>query len=76
MQQKRWRTYNIATYLNLIADMKEMRLWWSFMPITLTTLLATNFTSRGDFSFATHFEDSKKRPTVAIGRENQWAKRR
>ncbi|WZZ86801.1 hypothetical protein YC2023_115380 [Brassica napus] len=55
--------------------MKEMRLWWSFMPITLTTLLATNFTSRGDFSFATHFEDSKKRPTVAIGRENQWAKR-
>ncbi|KAG5406444.1 hypothetical protein IGI04_012563 [Brassica rapa subsp. trilocularis] len=36
MQHKRWRTYNIATDLNLIANMKEMRLWWSFMSITLT----------------------------------------
>ena len=48
--------------------MKEMRLWWSFMPITLTNSSRNQFHKRKRFSICNALlgvEETQRRPTVA-----------
>ncbi|CAN6810890.1 unnamed protein product, partial [Brassica oleracea var. botrytis] len=48
--------------------MKEMRLWWSFRPITLTNSSRNQFNKQGRFPLCNALrgvEEMQRRPTVA-----------